>query len=72
MPAKPHHERSAIEIKFEPTDSAIDAIVGQLLNYRSNYGDLILVVGAAKYSPKGRSRLVSELRKMDVPLIEIE
>lgn len=69
---KPHHERTGIEIKFEPGDGDIDGIVGQLRNYRTTYGDLILVVGAAKYSPKGHSRLVSELKKIDVPLIELE
>lgn len=69
---KPHHTRSGIEIKFKPEDRHIDVIVGKLRNYRDNYGDLVLVVGAPQFTPKGKQRLLLELRTLDVPMIEIK
>lgn len=67
---EPHTERSGVEVKFKPTDNDIDQIVGQLRKYRNKVVDLILVVGAPDFTPKGRARLLKELTEIDVPLIE--
>jgi len=68
---KPHAKRSGIEIKFKAADKDVDAIVGKLRNYRQNVEDLVLVVGLPEFTPQGRSRLVAELKTIDVPLIEL-
>jgi hypothetical protein len=68
---KPNAQRSGVEIKLKPEDKDIDGIVGKLRNYRTNYSDLVLLVGLAEFTPRGRQRLLTELRSIDVPLIEI-
>ena len=68
---RPHQQRSGIEIKFKPRDADIDGIVGKMRNYRNDLVDLVLVVGAPDFSAQGRSRLLSELNKINVPLIDI-
>lgn len=69
--AKPHAQRSGIEIKYKPADKDVDGIVGKLRNYRQNVEDLVLVVGLPDFTPRGRSRLVAELNTIDVALIEL-
>jgi hypothetical protein len=68
---KPNAQRSGVEIKLKPGDKDIDSIVGKLRNYRTNYSDLVLLVGLAEFTSRGRQRLLTELRSIDVPLIEI-
>lgn len=68
---KPHHERTGVEIKFRPNDGDINRIVGQMRKYRTNHADLFLVVGSAEFSSSGRHQLVSELREINVHLIDV-
>lgn len=69
---RPANARVGIEVKYGIDDGEVRNLIGQIIEYRKEYDDVILVIGNPNYTPQRRRELLLDLVNIGVSVIELE